>query len=84
MKLNAIQAELYNAHKQEKSKMYQIEKEDIFLMEKGKFLQERQREMNAHRKKANTSADKHKIEQQIRELLSAMNSVLSERNRTEQ
>ena len=40
--------------------------------------------MNTNRKKPPSTVDKQKIEEEIREILSSMNSVISERNKTEQ
>ena len=79
--------ELMNSQKEERSRIYQIEKEDIMLMEKSKFFQEREREMSMHHHKKKSlggEISRQKLEEEIKDLIQDINTAIGDRNRTEQ
>jgi hypothetical protein len=81
-KLNQELYDIMSSQKEEKLKLYQLEKEDIILMEKIKFFQDREVHVGSKRQRL-SQKDKDKIEQEMKQLISDINDIIEERNKTE-
>ena len=69
-------AGISSTQKQEKLRLYQLERQDILLMEKTKFFQERENQIGAKRQTKPTEKDKEKLEKEIKELILQINATV--------